>query len=52
MATLLIEHNADPGAASKNGLTPLHLCAQEDKVNCAAVLVKSGANVDPQTKVN
>ena len=52
MATLLLDHSADPGSASKNGLTPLHLCAQEDKVNCAAVLVKCGAQIDPQTKVN
>lgn len=34
----------------QNGLTPLHLCAQEDKVNVAAVLVKNGAKIDPPTK--
>ena len=38
-------------SASKNGLTPLHLCAQEDKVNFASVLVNSGSIIDPQTKV-
>ncbi|WP_407809561.1 hypothetical protein [Staphylococcus aureus] len=26
--------------SAKNGLTPLHLCAQEDRVNVAAILVK------------
>ena len=36
---------------SQNGLTPLHLCAQEDKVNVAAVLVKNSAEIDPTTKV-
>lgn len=45
MATLLIEHNAAPGACAKNGLTPLHLCAQEDRVNVAAIFVKHGAQV-------
>jgi len=37
---------------SQNGLTPLHLCAQEDKVNVAAVLVKNKAEIDPTTKVH
>jgi len=35
----------------QNGLSPLHLCAQEDKVNVAAILVKNGAEVDSTTKV-
>lgn len=35
----------------QNGLTPLHLCAQEDKVNVASILVKNGANVNSTTKV-
>lgn len=35
----------------QNGLTPLHLCAQEDKVNVAAILVKNGATIDSTTKV-
>lgn len=35
----------------QNGLTPLHLCAQEDNVNVAALLVKNGAEVDSSTKV-
>lgn len=48
MATLLIEHNAAPGACAKNGLTPLHLCGQEDRVNVAAILVKHGAQVRPK----
>lgn len=35
----------------QNGLTPLHLCAQEDRVNVATVLMKNGAEVDATTKV-
>ena len=34
----------------QNGLTPLHLAAQEDKVNVAEVLVKYSTEIDPQTK--
>ena len=35
----------------QSGLTPLHLAAQEDKVNVAEVLLNHGAEIDPQTKV-
>lgn len=35
----------------QSGLTPLHLAAQEDRVNVAEVLVNQGATVDPETKV-
>lgn len=35
----------------QNGLTPLHLTAQEDRVSAAEVLAKHDANVDQQTKV-
>lgn len=35
----------------QNGLTPLHLCAQEDRANVASILVKNGAEVDATTKV-
>lgn len=35
----------------QSGLTPLHLAAQEDKVNVAEVLVNHGATIDPETKV-
>jgi len=35
----------------KNGLTPLHLCAQEDKVNVASLLVDNNANINATTKV-
>lgn len=35
----------------QSGLTPLHLAAQEDKVNVAEVLCNQGAFIDPETKV-
>lgn len=35
----------------QNGLTPLHLAAQEDKVNVAEVLLNHGADVNTQTRV-
>lgn len=38
-------------ASLQSGLTPLHLAAQEDRVNVAEVLVNQGAAVDAQTKV-
>lgn len=34
----------------QNGLTPLHLCSQEDKPNVAAILIKNNAEVDATTK--
>uniref|UniRef100_A0A8C1XD09 Ankyrin 2a, neuronal n=1 Tax=Cyprinus carpio TaxID=7962 RepID=A0A8C1XD09_CYPCA len=36
---------------SQSGLTPLHLAAQEDRVQVAEILVKHEANVDQQTKL-
>lgn len=51
MAAALIEHGAHVNARAKNGLTPMHLCAQEDRVNVAQILVEHGADIDPQTKV-
>jgi len=34
----------------QNGLAPLHLCAQEDRVNVASILAKNEAEVDAKTK--
>jgi len=52
MVALLAEHEADVDCSAKNGLTPLHLTAQEDHVPVAEVLVNHKANIDPQTKVS
>ena len=35
MTNLLLKNGADPNAKAKNGLAPIHLCAQEDRVNVA-----------------
>lgn len=52
MVALLSERGADANCAAKNGLTPLHLTAQEDHVSVAQVLVGHKAKIDPQTKVS
>lgn len=36
----------------QNGLTPMHLAAQEDHVPVAEVLVEYKAQIDPETKVS
>lgn len=50
MTNLLLKHGAVPDCKAKNGLTPLHLCAQEDRVNVAAILAAHGADLDPETR--
>jgi ankyrin repeat protein len=35
MTNLLLKNGADPNAKAKNGLAPIHLCSQEDRVNVA-----------------
>ena len=34
---------------ARNGLAPMHLCAQEDRVNVAAILAARGAELDAET---
>ena len=52
MVRLLLEHGAGADSSAANGLRPLHLAAQEDHVQVAdALVVASGGQVDPQTKV-
>ena len=50
MATLLIGHQANVDVKAKNLLTPLHLCAQEDRVNVATILARNRVEMSPQTK--
>lgn len=50
MSSLLLEHKADANHQARNGLAPMHLCAQEDKVQVAQILVKHGAQIDSVTK--
>jgi len=51
MSGLLLERGADVNWRAKNGLTALHLSAQEDAVPVATILVQNGAQIDPKTKV-
>ena len=51
MVGLLLERGAGANLQSKNGLTALHLAAQDDRTAIARLLTRYGANVDPQTKV-
>ena len=46
MVKLLIKHSADVDAQAKNGLAPIHLCAQEDRTNVAEILVSNGADMN------
>lgn len=50
MTNLLLKNGADPNAKAKNGLAPMHLCAQDDRVNVAAILAASGADLNAETK--
>lgn len=49
MVALLLHNRANVNAKSKNGLTPMHLCAQNDRVNVASILAKNNADISPQT---
>jgi len=51
MVTLLLDRRAASNSRAKNGLTPMHLAAQEDHVPVAEILVKYKAQIDPETKV-
>ena len=52
MVGLLLERGAGANLQSKNGLTALHLAAQDDRTPIARLLTRYGANIDPQTKVS
>ena len=51
MVGLLLERGAAANLQSKNGLTALHLAAQDDRTAVARLLTRYGAHIDPQTKV-
>jgi len=51
MVALLLEHGANINCQSANGLTPMHLAAQEDRVPAAKSLVEHKAIIDSQTLV-
>jgi len=49
---MLINHDAQLTAKTKNGLSPLHMAAQGDHVDCAALLLHHGAPIDDVTIVS
>jgi len=51
MVALLLERGAAVNSRSLNGLTALHLAAQQDTVDAAKTLVRHGADTDPRTLV-
>jgi ankyrin repeat protein len=50
MCSLFSTANVQLFEMFQNGLAPLHLCAQEDRVNVASILAKNEAEVDAKTK--
>lgn len=52
MVMLLLERGAEVNWRAKNGLTPLHLAAQEDAVAIAELMTKFDVQIDPHTKVS
>jgi len=51
MTALLLGNKVSVDCHAKNGLTALHLAAQEDHVDVARVLVDNSCTIDPHTKV-
>ena len=48
---LLIAKGADVSNKTKNGLTPLHMAAQGDHVECAKIMLINKAPIDEVTVV-
>jgi ankyrin repeat protein len=46
----LIASGADPGARDADGFTPLHLAAQQFRVDVAAALLEAGADVNQRNR--
>ena len=47
----LLRDGADPNVAQGDGLTPLHLAAQEGRLEIAEILLGAGANVEAKTRI-
>ena len=48
----LVDRSATVNARSKNLLTPLHMSAQGDHVDCVSLLLDRGAQIDAGTRVS
>lgn len=51
VASCLLQSGATPNAESLQGITPLHLAAQEGRPDIAALLIAKQANVNVGNKV-
>ncbi len=51
IATVLLQYGAETNILTKQGVTPLHLAAQEGHSDMAALLISKGAQINVQTKV-
>jgi len=51
MVQLLLKSGSKVNCGSKNGLTAMHLAAQEDHIHIAEELVQYRSDTDPETKV-
>ena len=47
----LLQEGADPNAAQGDGLSALHLAAQDGRLDIAELLLSAGAEVDAKTKI-
>jgi len=51
VALLLLERNASPHAAAKNGYTPLHIAAKKNQMDIATTLLDYKADPNCESKV-
>lgn len=51
IGTTLLEYGADTNAMTKQGISPIHLAAQEGSVDLVSLLLAKNANVNMCNKV-
>jgi len=52
IATLLLEHKANPNEVDKSGCTPLHIAADKNYIDIATLLLEHNANVNVKNDCN
>lgn len=51
IGTTLLEYGADTNAVTRQGISPIHLAAQEGSVDLVSLLLTKNANVNVCNKV-